>query len=166
MKARVKLLRDTGAVISPFNSFLLILGLETLSLRIERHIENSQKVATFLNNHPKVENVNYPWLYGSPYKLLQKKYFPKGVGSIFTFELKGGKETGAKFIETLKLFSFVANVGDAKSLISHPASTTHSQLSESELEKQGIKLGTIRISVGLEHIDDILEDLKQALAIV
>ncbi|MDR1831120.1 MAG: O-acetylhomoserine aminocarboxypropyltransferase/cysteine synthase [Fusobacteriaceae bacterium] len=164
LKARVKLLRDTGSIASPFNSFLLLQGLETLSLRIERHVENALKVAQYLEKHPKVKAVHYPGLDSSPYKALREKYFPKGAGSIFTFELKGGRDAGVKFIEALKLFSLLANVGDAKSLVIHPASTTHSQLSEKDLLDQGIEPGTIRLSVGIEHIDDILADLEQALA--
>ncbi|MDR3258824.1 MAG: O-acetylhomoserine aminocarboxypropyltransferase/cysteine synthase [Fusobacteriaceae bacterium] len=166
LKARVKLLRDTGAIASPFNSFLFLQGIETLSLRLERHVENAIKVAKYLEKHPKVSAIHYPGLDSSPYKALREKYFPKGAGSIFTFELKGGKEAGIKFIESLKLFSLLANVGDAKSLVIHPASTTHSQLSEEELFDQGILPGTVRLSVGIEHIDDIIEDLEQALAIV
>lgn len=162
-KIRVKLLRDTGACLSPFNSFLILQGIETLSLRIDRHLENSIKTAEYLEKHPKVKTVNYPALNSSPYKKLQEKYLPKGGGSIFTFELTGGLEAGKKFIDSLKLFSHLANVADAKSLIIHPASTTHSQLTEEELKACNITSGIIRISVGLEHIDDIINDLEQAL---
>ncbi len=162
-KLRVRLLRDTGACLSPFNSFLILQGIETLSLRIDRHVENAVKTAEYLEKHPKVKAVNYPGLSSSPYKKLQEKYLPKGGGSIFTFELTGGLEAGKKFIDSLKLFSHLANVADAKSLIIHPASTTHSQLTEEELTACNITPGIIRISIGLEHIDDIIDDLKQAL---
>lgn len=163
IRLRVRLLRDTGASLSPFNSFLILQGIETLSIRIDRHIENALKVAEFLEKHPKIKKVNYPGLPNSPYKKLQEKYMPKGGGSIFTFELAGGLEAGKKLIDSVNLFSHLANVADAKSLIIHPASTTHGQLTEKELEECGITAGIIRISVGLEHIDDILEDLSQAL---
>ena len=163
IKLRVKLLRDTGAALSPFNSFLILQGIETLSIRIDRHIENALKTAEFLEKHPKVKKVNYPGLPESPYKKLQEKYLPKGGGSVFTFELKGGLESGIRLINSVKLFSHLANVADAKSLIIHPASTTHSQMTEKELENCGITSGIVRISIGLEHIDDILEDLSQAL---
>ncbi|MGM0508620.1 MAG: O-acetylhomoserine aminocarboxypropyltransferase/cysteine synthase family protein [Fusobacteriota bacterium] len=163
LKARVQLLRDTGAAISPFNSFLLLQGIETLSLRMDRHIENAKKVAEFLNNNDKIEWVNYPGLEGNPYNKLQEKYLPKGAGSIFTFGIKGGLEAGKKFIDNLELFSHLANVADAKSLIIHPASTTHGQLSESELEESGISSNLIRISVGLESFEDLLDDIKQSL---
>lgn len=163
IKARVKLLRDTGAALSPFNSFLFLQGLETLSLRVERHVENALKVAEFLRKHPKVACVNHPALPESPYYELYKKYFPKGAGSIFTFEMKGGAEQAKAFIDKLKVFSLLANVADLKSLVIHPASTTHSQMNEQELLASGIKPGTIRLSVGTEHIDDLLYDIEQAL---
>lgn len=162
IKARVTLLRDTGASISPFNSFLFLQGLETLSLRVERHIENTLKVIEFLKNHPGVEKVNHPSLPDSPYNKLYKNYFPNGAGSIFTFEIKGGAEEAKAFIDKLQLFSLLANVADAKSLVIHPASTTHSQMNEAELLASGIKPNTIRLSIGIEHIDDIIEDLAQA----
>lgn len=162
-KARVQILRDTGASISPFNSFLFIQGLETLSLRVERHVSNAIEVAKFLEEHPLVAWVNYPNLEGNKYNELAKKYFPNGAGSIFTFGLKGGLEEGKKFIESLELFSHVANVADAKSLVIHPASTTHSQLSEEELVKAGAAPDLIRLSIGLEDIEDIKYDLDQAL---
>ena len=161
-KIRAILLRDTGAAISPFNAFLLIQGLETLSLRVERHVENTKKVVEYLKNHPKVEHVNHPSLPENGYKELYDKYFPSGGGSIFTFEVKGGEEEAKKFIDNLQLFSLLANVADAKSLVIHPASTTHSQLNEEELAEQGIKPNTVRLSIGLEHIDDILFDLEEA----
>lgn len=161
-KARVTLLRDMGAALSPFNSFLFLQGLETLSLRVERHVENTLKVVEFLKGHPKVERVNHPSLPDSPYNRLYKKYFPNGAGSIFTFELKGSAEDARKFTEKLKLFSLLANVADVKSLVIHPASTTHSQLNEQELLEQGIKPNTVRLSIGTEHIDDIIYDLEQA----
>ena len=162
-KARVQLLRDIGACLSPFNAFLLIQGLETLSLRVERHVDNALKVAHYLENHPAVSWVKYPALESSPYFELANKYFPKGTGSIFTFGIKGGIEAGKRFIDHLKLFSLLANVADAKSLVIHPASTTHAQLSELDLIKAGVTADLIRISIGLEHIDDILEDLEYAL---
>lgn len=161
-KIRAILLRDTGAAISPFNAFLLTQGLETLSLRVERHVENTKKVVEYLKNHPKVEHVNHPSLPENGYKELYDKYFPNGGGSIFTFEVKGGEEEAKKFIDSLQLFSLLANVADAKSLVIHPASTTHSQLNEEELAEQGIKPNTVRLSIGLEHIDDILFDLEEA----
>ncbi len=161
-KIRAILLRDTGAAISPFNAFLLIQGLETLSLRVERHVENTKKVVEYLKNHPKVEHVNHPSLPENGYKELYDRYFPNGGGSIFTFEVKGGEEEAKKFIDNLQLFSLLANVADAKSLVIHPASTTHSQLNEEELAEQGIKPNTVRLSIGLEHIDDILFDLEEA----
>ncbi len=163
IKARVTLLRDTGASLSPFNSFLLLQGLETLSLRVERHIYNTLKVVEFLNNHPGVEKVNHPSLPNDPYHDLYEKYFPEGGSSIFTFEIKGDAETAKAFIDKLEIFSLLANVADVKSLVIHPASTTHSQLSPEELLTVGIKPNTIRLSIGTEHIDDIIEDLKQAL---
>ena len=155
--------RATGAAISPFNAFILLQGLETLSLRVERHVENTLKVVEFLNNHPKVEHVNHPSLPDSPYYDLYNKYFPKGAGSIFTFEIKGGAKEAKEFIDKLQIFSLLANVADVKSLVIHPASTTHSQLNEEELKEQGIKPNTIRLSIGTEHIDDIIYDLSQAL---
>lgn len=163
IKARVTLLRDTGASISPFNSFLLLQGLETLSLRVERHIYNTLKVVEFLNNHPNVEKVNHPSLPDDPYHELYKKFFPNGGSSIFTFELKGDANTAKAFIDKLEIFSLLANVADVKSLVIHPASTTHSQLSPEELLSVGIKPNTIRLSIGTEHVDDIIDDLKQAL---
>jgi O-acetylhomoserine (thiol)-lyase len=161
MKIRTTLLRDQGATISPFNSFLLLQGLETLSLRVERHIENALKVIEFLKNHPQVEKVNHPSVANGKEKELYDKYFPNGAGSIFTFEIKGNAEKAKKFTESLQLFSLLANVADVKSLVIHPASTTHSQLSEEELLSVGIKPNTVRLSIGTEHIDDIIEDLKQ-----
>nr|WP_319487586.1 O-acetylhomoserine aminocarboxypropyltransferase/cysteine synthase family protein [uncultured Caproiciproducens sp.] len=163
-RIRVILLRDTGATISPFNSFLLLQGLETLSLRVERHIENALKVVDFLTKHPKVERVNHPALPDSKYNSLYNRYFPNGAGSIFTFEIKGGAKEARDFIDRLEIFSLLANVADVKSLVIHPASTTHSQMSESELLQSGIKPNTVRLSIGTEHIDDILYDLQQALA--
>ncbi len=162
IKARVTLLRDTGAALSPFNSFLFLQGLETLSLRVERHVENTIKVIDFLKNHPKVEKVNHPSLPDSPYNTLYKKFFPKGAGSIFTFEIKGGAEEAKNFIDKLEIFSLLANVADVKSLVIHPASTTHSQMSEQELLESGIKRNTIRLSIGTEHIDDLIHDLEHA----
>ena len=162
-RIRAIILRDTGATISPFNAFILLQGLETLSLRVERHVENALKVVEFLKNHPKVENVNHPSLPESKYNELYKKYFPQGAGSIFTFEVKGGAKEAQEFIDKLKIFSLLANVADVKSLVIHPASTTHSQLNEKELAEQGIKPNTIRLSIGTEHIDDIIYDLSQAL---
>ena len=161
-KIRAILLRDTGATLSPFHAFIFLQGLETLSLRVERHAENTGKVIEFLANHPQVENVNHPSLPGSKYKELYDKYFPNGGGSIFTFEIKGGSEDAKKFIDNLQIFSLLANVADVKSLAIHPATTTHSQLSEAELAEQGIKPNTIRLSIGTEHIDDILFDLQEA----
>jgi len=162
-KARVTLLRDTGAAMSPFNSFLFLQGLETLSLRVERHVHNALKVAQYLSTHPKVARVNHPALPDSPYHALYNRYFPKGAGSIFTFEVKGGAEEAKAFIDKLKIFSLLANVADLKSLVIHPASTTHSQMNEQELLASGIKPGTIRLSVGTEHIDDLLDDIEHAL---
>jgi O-acetylhomoserine (thiol)-lyase len=163
-KARVQLLRDTGAAISPFNSFLLIQGLETLSLRVERHVSNAIKIAKFLQNHPKVVKVNYPSLEGNKYHALAIKYFPKGAGSIFTFELNGGAEESKKFIDSLELFSLLANVADVKSLVIHPASTTHQQLSGAALKAAGITPATIRLSVGIEDVEDLIYDLEQAFS--
>lgn len=162
-RVRAKYLRDLGASLSPFNAWLLIQGLESLSLRIERHVSNAQKVADFLENHPKVTKVNYPSLPSSPYYKLAQKYFPKGTGSIFSFELQGGREAARRFIDAAQIFSDLANVGDSKSLLVHPASTTHQQLNDEALKAAGITSGTIRISVGLENVDDLLDDLKQAL---
>ncbi len=159
---RAILLRDTGATLSPFHAFIFLQGLETLSLRVERHAENTKKVVEFLANHPQVESVNHPSLSTSKYKNLYDKYFPNGGGSIFTFEIKGDDKTAQKFIDNLQIFSLLANVADVKSLAIHPASTTHSQLNERELEEQGIKPNTIRLSIGTEHIDDILFDLQEA----
>lgn len=159
-KIRTTLLRDQGATISPFNSFLLLQGLETLSLRVERHVENALKVVQFLKNHPQVEKVNHPSLGTGRQKQLYDKYFPHGAASIFTFEIKGDSNTAKKFTESLELFSLLANVADVKSLVIHPASTTHSQLTEQELLLSGIKPNTIRLSIGTEHIDDIIADLK------
>ncbi|MCL2425208.1 MAG: O-acetylhomoserine aminocarboxypropyltransferase/cysteine synthase [Oscillospiraceae bacterium] len=163
IKARVTLLRDMGACLSPFHSFLFLQGLETLSLRMERHAENTLKVIGFLKTHPQVEHVNHPSLTEHPHHALYKTYFPQGGASIFTFEIKGGKAEAQAFVEKLKLFSLLANVGDVKSLVIHPASTTHSQMSEAELQLSGIQPNTIRLSIGTEHIDDILDDLKQAI---
>lgn len=157
---RAILLRDTGATISPFAAFLLLQGIETLSLRLERHAENTKKVVEFLKSHPQVEKVNHPSLPDHPDHELYQRYFPNGGGSIFTFEIKGGQAEAHKFIDNLKIFSLLANVADAKSLVIHPATTTHSQLSEEELADQGIKQSTVRLSIGIEHIDDIIADLK------
>ncbi|MGF7398564.1 homocysteine synthase [Thermoanaerobacterium thermosaccharolyticum] len=162
-KLRVQLLRDTGASLSPFNAFLFLQGLETLSLRVQRHVENAQKVAEFLAKNPNVTWVNYPGLKENKYHELAKKYLPKGAGSILTFGIKGGITAGIKFINSLELFSLLANVGDAKSLVIHPASTTHSQLNEEELLSAGVTPDQIRLSIGIEDIDDILYDLDQAL---
>ncbi len=161
-KARVTLLRDTGSTLSPFNSFLFLQGLETLSLRVERHVSNTLKVIEFLKNHPQVERINHPSLPESPYHKLYQEYFPQGGGSIFTFEIKGGAEEAQAFINKLKIFSLLANVADVKSLVIHPASTTHSQMSEQELLNSGIKPNTVRLSIGTEHIDDLIFDLDQA----
>ena len=165
-KVRAILLRDTGATLSPFNSFLLLQGLETLSLRVERHVENALKVVDFLSKHPKVESVNHPSLPDSPYHELYKKYFPNGGASIFTFNIKGGREEAFKFIDNLKIFSLLANVADVKSLVIHPATTTHSQLNDQELAEQQIYQNTIRLSIGTEHIDDIIADLEAGFAAV
>ena len=161
--ARVQLLRDMGAALSPFNSFLLLQGLETLSLRVERHVQNAEKIVDFLENHPKVEKVNYPKLPDSPYHALAEKYLPKGVGSIFTFHVKGGETEARKVIDNLEVFSNLANVADAKSLVVHPATTTHAQLSDSDLEAAGVTKNQIRLSIGLENVDDLIEDLRLAL---
>ena len=161
--ARVQLLRDMGAALSPFNSFLLLQGLETLSLRVERHVQNAEKIVDFLVNHPKVEKVNYPKLPDSPYHALAEKYLPKGVGSIFTFHVKGGEAEARKVIDNLEIFSNLANVADAKSLVVHPATTTHAQLSDSDLEAAGVTKNQIRLSIGLENVDDLIEDLRLAI---
>ncbi len=163
---RAILLRDTGATISPFNAFLLIQGVETLSLRLDRHAENTKKVVEYLSKHPQVEKVNHPSLPDHPDHALYQKYFPNGGGSIFTFEIKGGVKEAHAFIDNLKIFSLLANVADAKSLVIHPATTTHSQLSEEELKEQDIKPNTIRLSIGTEHIDDIIADFEQAFKAV
>ena len=162
-RIRAVILRDTGATISPFNAFILLQGLETLSLRVERHVSNALKVVDFLNNHPKVAKVNHPSLVSHPDHELYKKYFPNGAGSIFTFEIKGGQEEAWRFIDNLQIFSLLANVADVKSLVIHPYTTTHSQLSEEELANQHITPATIRLSIGTEHINDILADIEQAL---
>ena len=163
---RAILLRDTGASISPFNAFLLLQGIETLSLRLERHAENTKKVVEFLSKHPKVEKVNHPSLAEHPDHALYQKYFPNGGASIFTFNIKGGRDEAWKFIDNLKIFSLLANVADVKSLVIHPASTTHSQLSDAELADQGIAQNTIRLSIGTEHIDDIIADLEAGFAAI
>ncbi|MBM6759146.1 O-acetylhomoserine aminocarboxypropyltransferase/cysteine synthase family protein [Bacteroides mediterraneensis] len=163
-RIRAILLRDTGAALSPFNAFLLLQGLETLSLRVERHVENALKVVDFLQHHPKVTKVNHPSLASHTSPALYQKYFPKGAGSIFTFEIKGGRTEAHRFIDHLKIFSLLANVADVKSLVIHPASTTHSQLNDEELAAQGISQATIRLSIGTEHIDDLIADLTQAFA--
>ena len=163
---RAILLRDTGATISPFNAFLLLQGVETLSLRLDRHAENTKKVVEFLSKHPKVEKVNHPSLANHPDHTLYQKYFPHGGASIFTFNIKGGREEAWKFIDNLKIFSLLANVADVKSLVIHPASTTHSQLNDKELADQGIAQNTIRLSIGTEHIDDIIADLENGFAAI
>lgn len=165
-KIRTTLMRDQGATISPFNSFLLLQGLETLSLRVERHVENALKVVEFLKNHPDVEKVNHPSLGDAKQKELYARYFPNGAGSIFTFEIRGDSEKAKKFTESLELFSLLANVADVKSLVIHPASTTHSQLSDEELLSIGIKPNTVRLSIGTEHIDDIIADLEHGFETV
>ncbi len=162
-RIRAVILRDTGAAISPFNAFILLQGVETLSLRVERHVENALKVVDFLANHPKIAKVNHPALSSHPDHQLYQKYFPNGGGSIFTFEIKGGQEEAWKFIDALQIFSLLANVADVKSLVIHPYTTTHSQLSPQELEEQHITPATVRLSIGTEHIDDIIDDLRQAL---
>jgi O-acetylhomoserine (thiol)-lyase len=166
IKARTTLLRDTGSAISPFNAFLLLQGLETLSLRVERHIANALKVVDFLKNHPQVEKINHPALAEHRDHHLYNRYFPRGTGSIFTFEIKGNAEKAKRFTDELHLYSLLANVADVKSLVIHPASTTHSQMSEQELLEGGIKPNTIRLSIGTEHIDDIIDDLKQGFEAV
>ena len=163
---RAILLRDTGATISPFSAFLLLQGIETLSLRLERHGENTKKVIAFLRTHPLVEKINHPALPDHPDHALYEKYFPQGGGSIFTFEIRGGEKEAHQFIDHLEIFSLLANVADVKSLVIHPATTTHSQLSPEELAEQGIKENTIRLSIGTEHIDDILADLQKGFAAV
>ncbi len=163
---RAILLRDTGAAISPFNAFLLLQGVETLSLRLDRHVENTKKVVEYLVNHPLVEKVNHPSLAEHPDHALYEKYFPNGGASIFTFEVKGGQEEAWRFIDNLEIFSLLANVADVKSLVVHPATTTHSQLSAEELADQDIKPNTIRLSIGTEHIDDIIADLEKGFAAV
>lgn len=162
-KLRVQLLRDTGACLSPFNAFLFLQGLETLSIRVERHVENAKKIAEFLERHEKVSRVNYPSLESSPYHTLSERYFPKGSGSIFTFEVKGGAKAARNVIDNLEVFSDLANVADAKSLAVHPASTTHQQLSPEEQKQAGVTESQIRLSIGLEHVDDLIEDLRLAL---
>ena len=162
VRIRAILLRDTGATLSPFNAFILLQGLETLSLRVERHVENTLKVVDFLKNHPKVRKVNHPSLASHPDHALYNEYFPNGAGSIFTFEIAGGQEEAYRFIDSLKIFSLLANVADVKSLVIHPASTTHSQLSPEELLEQDIYPGTVRLSIGTEHVDDLIADLSQA----
>lgn len=164
VRIRAVLLRDTGACISPFNSFMLLQGLETLSLRVERHVENAIKVVDFLNSHPMIEAVNHPSLPTRQDNGLYKKYFPNGGGSIFTVNVKGGVNEAHKFIDNLKIFSLLANVADMKSLVIHPATTTHSQLNDEELKDQGIGQNTVRLSIGTEHVDDLIDDLSQALA--
>ena len=166
-KIRAILLRDTGATLSPFHAFLFLQGLETLSLRVERHVENALKVVEYLNQHPQVEAVHHPSVSEDPKQQeLYRKYFPNGGGSIFTFEIKGDDRKAKDFIDNLEIFSLLANVADVKSLAIHPASTTHSQLNEEELEEQGIKPNTIRLSIGTEHIDDIIQDLEEAFQAV
>ena len=162
IKARVTLLRDTGAAISPFNSFLLLQGLETLSLRVERHVSNAIKIAQYLKNHPQVESVNYPGLEDNKYYSLAKKYLPKGAGAIFSFEIKGGAQAAKSFIDKLEVFSLLANVADAKSLVIHPASTTHSQLNEQNQKAAGVTPSQIRLSVGIEDVDDLIYDIENA----
>ena len=163
-RIRAVVLRDTGATISPFNAFILLQGLETLSLRVERHVENALKVVQFLANHPKVAKVNHPSLPNHPDHALYEKYFPNGGGSIFTFEVNGDKDAAWRFCDSLKIFSLLANVADVKSLVIHPYTTTHSQMTPEELAQQHITPSTIRLSIGIEHIDDIIADLDQALA--
>ena len=160
------LLRDTGACISPFNAWVLLQGTETLSLRLDRHAENTKKIVEFLKNHPKVEKVNHPSLADHPDHALYEKYFPNGGASIFTFNIKGGKEEAWKFIDNLKIFSLLANVADVKSLVIHPASTTHSELNDEELVEQEIYQNTIRLSIGTEHYEDIIADLEKGFAAI
>ena len=166
IKARTTLLRDIGACLSPFNAFLMLQGVETLSLRMERHVSNALKIVEFLKDHPQVEKVNHPALIAHPYHELYKRYFPKGAGSVFTFDIKGSAKKANLFSEKLKLFSLVSDLADLKSLVIHPASTTHSQIDEKELLESGIKPNTIRLSIGIEHVDDLIEDLKQAFEAV
>ena len=161
-RIRAVILRDTGATLSPFNAFILLQGLETLSLRVERHVENALRVVDYLAQHPKVERVNHPALPSHPDHALYERYFPQGAGSIFTFEIKGGQEEAWRFIDALQIFSLLANVADVKSLVIHPYTTTHSQMSPEELAEQHITPSTVRLSIGIEHIDDILADLEQA----
>ncbi|MGE5423534.1 MAG: PLP-dependent transferase, partial [Ignavibacteriales bacterium] len=163
-KIRVQLLRDTGACLSPFNAFLLLQGMETLSLRVQRHVSNTQKIAEFLEGHPQVTWVNYPGLKNNQYHDLAKKYLPRGCGSIFTFGIKGGAEAGKSFIDNLEIFSLLANVGDAKSLAIHPASTTHSQLEGDDLAASGVTPDQVRLSVGIEDVEDLIWDLGRALS--
>jgi len=163
-RIRAVILRDTGATISPFNAFILLQGLETLSLRVERHVANALKVVEYLSKHPKVTKVNHPALPDHPDHELYKKYFPKGAGSIFTFEIEGGQEAAWKFIDSLEIFSLLANVADVKSLVIHPYTTTHSQMTPEELAGQHITPSIVRLSIGTEYIDDIIDDLDQALA--
>ena len=163
VKVRAQLLRDTGATLTPLAAWQILQGIETLSLRVERHVENARKITDFLSKHPKVAWVNYPELPGNKYNDLAKKYFPKGVGAVFTFGIKGGKEAGVKFVDALEIFSNLANVADAKSLVIHPASTTHAQLDEAAQKAAGVTPDMIRLSVGLENIDDLIDDLSQAL---
>ena len=163
-RIRAVILRDTGATISPFNAFILLQGLETLSLRVERHVSNALKVVDYLTHHPKVAKVNHPSLKDHRDHALYEQYFPNGAGSIFTFEIKGGQEAAWKFIDSLQIFSLLANVADVKSLVIHPYTTTHSQMSPEELAEQHITPSTVRLSIGTEHIDDIIEDLEQAFA--
>lgn len=163
VKVRAQLLRDTGATLTPLAAWQILQGIETLSLRVERHVENARKITDFLSKHPKVAWVNYPELPGNKYKDLAEKYFPKGVGAVFTFGIKGGKEAGVKFVDALEIFSNLANVADAKSLVIHPASTTHAQLDEAAQKATGVTPDMIRLSVGLENIDDLIDDLSQAL---
>jgi O-acetylhomoserine (thiol)-lyase len=163
-RVRTQILRDIGACQSPFNSWVTMLGMETLALRMERHSSNALKVAEFLDKHPAIERVDYPGLKSSRYYELAKRYLPNGASGVFTFEIKGGREAGARFVNRLKLFRIVANLGDARSMVSHPATTTHSQLSDEQLVAAGISASTIRLSIGLENIGDIVEDLQQALS--
>ena len=163
VRIRAILLRDTGAALSPFNAFILLQGLETLSLRVERHVQNALKVVEYLSHHPGVVRVNHPALPGHPDHALYERYFPQGGGSIFTFEIRGGQEEAHRFIDSLEIFSLLANVADVKSLVIHPATTTHSQLSPEELAAQGITPATVRLSVGMEHVDDLIADIEQAL---
>ena len=163
-RIRAVILRDTGATLSPFNAFILLQGLETLSLRVERHVANALRVVEYLSKHPKVEKVNHPSLPSHPDHALYNRYFPQGGGSIFTFEIKGGQEAAWRFIDSLKIFSLLANVADVKSLAIHPYTTTHSQMSPQELAEQHITPSTVRLSIGIEHIDDILADIDQAFS--